>query len=171
MKHRIFCLFVLGLIMAGTGSAGDERPAVLKTMMVSMSKNPEAGIRRAIMQGMRDDSPGIKTPYVDLDSNGGVLHLKQMQRVLILLPAHAADSSTWSKLEIGKPGIVALTMDDSVAHPKLRSPDGMPARRLFEIRADAPGETTISTRMRSGEAPVSGVNAFKMMIIVEQRLN
>jgi len=167
MKRLGSVLFIMGLIMAGTGNAGDGRLAVLKTMRVRMSKNPEAGIRRAIMQGMQNDISGIETPYVDLDSNGGVLHMKKMQRVLILLPAPAADSSTWSKLEVDHPGVVSLTMDDSVAHPKLASPDGIAARRFFEIRADAPGETKISTRVQSDQSPLRDITAFEMTIIVE----
>ncbi len=145
------------------------RPAVLKTMMVRMSKDPEAGIRRAIAEGMPSDRAGIETHYVDMDSRGAVLHLKTMERMLILLPTEINTAEKWSTLEIGDSGVLSLTMNDTAFHAKLDSPDGMPARRYFEIRADRPGKTLVSTELKGPGDQAEARRSFELKVIVEDR--
>jgi len=165
-----FCCLFTG--SAGTADAGGEDPmnpdsrAIVKTMMVPMSKSIQSGIRRAVSKGMPTDTGGIETPYIDLDSNNRILLMFPKQHMLLILPEDPQSGDHWSELTIGKKTTVSVDFSESVPMKGSEDPAQNRGWKYYDFKALSRGETTLSCALKD---PASEPRNFSIRIIVVDR--
>ncbi len=141
--------------------------AIVKTMMVPMTKDPYSGIRDAVSEGMKSDGAGYETNYVDQLSNGTTLKLNEKFRMLIVLPANQTTPYHWTELVIEDDSVVALDWDEYVTDENPEMMMGVGGHRVYEILAKSPGETKVYTKQTHVGDDADVMEEFEMKVVVE----